>query len=201
MSMGQEAINEMHCNDAARGNGMTQVQGEVASHTKAKNAFRIEQTWYNLGPGIQLPDRFDTISFDSVRGGDNREYMQVQHTVLKKGEPRNFSGGGGGGAPKAGGASTGGGKSGYDNLGQQVGNAITNATRLLAGGSVVAPEGKLVETMVALAKQIMQAGDDVRKAHESKPMAAPAPSSVTQYNAPPDPVPSVPEFDDEDIPF
>jgi len=153
------------------------MQGKVESHTKAKNAFRIEQTWYNLGPGVQLPDRFDIIAFEPQQGGDARMYMNQQHQIIEKGQAPNFGTGGGGGGNKGG---SGGGNNGkYDNLGQQVGNAITNATRLLAGGVIKAPEGELVQTMVALAKQIMKAGDDTRAYHEAKP-AAPAQRPVAQ---------------------
>ena len=186
------------------------VHGKVESHSRDKSGFRIGQQWYNTNPGVPTPDRFDVVSFEPAQGTDGRWYLTAPATIIEKGQNPGF--GGGGGKP---GGGKGGGKGGYDNVGQQVGNAITNATALIAAGIVPVQEGKLVDTMTALAKQIMKAGDNVRAAPAapngpaSQPQAAPQaqPQAAPQAQQPaPQPQPQaqpqqapggVPEVDDE----
>ena len=189
------------------------IQGKVESHTKAKNAFRIGQTWYNLNPGVPLPDRFDVIAFEPQTGTDGRQYLTQPAQVIEKGQPPSYGGGSGGGSRQG---SGGGSKGGYDNLGQQVGNCVTNAVNLVCHGIVTIPEGKTVGDVIKkVAAELMVIGDSVKSQHSAGPANVPVanvptPPPVQQPQgtyAPPQPqAPAAPQgmqtedFDDT-IPF
>lgn len=185
------------------------IQGKVESHTKVKDGFRVGQgdaaVWYNIPPGGLLPDRFDVISFEYADSFDqqNRPRRMVSSfTVVEKGQAPNFAGAGG--RPAA--------KSGYNSLGQQVGNCVTNAVNLVTSGKVPVPEGvSVTRVILETAGQLMQVGDLVESNHQKPAQAAPVAAAVQV--APPVPlsVPGIgnaigtavggqPAFDD-DIPF
>ena len=184
------------------------ITGKVASLRKDRTGFKMDnEAWFKVAGPDQCPGNGDTIQFE-ISHADGRDNFAGPITVTEKAPPWNVSGGSTGAAKK-------GVKSGYDNLGQQIGNAVTNATNLHCYGIAKAAEGALVTSIVSLAYQLVKAGDQVRAMHEAGAVDVPVqqPAQQHQQNLALQPSFQVgqqpaggleqakPEFDDDLIPF
>lgn len=161
------------------------IQITVDSNTKDANpapAIRSGDNWYKVdnefgqaGTKEMLPPRFSVVQIEPYQGADGQQHFKAYQMITPPPPKSNFAGGGGGGGKKG----------GYDSLGNQVGNAVTNATNLMIGGIVQVPEGQLIQTMTKLASQIMKVGDKVR-AMQGAPVqpTQPVPQAPVQIQQP-----------------
>ena len=162
------------------------IQVTVESTTKAATpqpGFRSGQQWYSIdnpdgspGPYTSLPNRESVVQIEPYQGADGKQHYRLDQCVIVQAAPPkpSYQGKPSGSFGK---------KSGYDSLGNQVGNAVTNATNLVCNGIVQVPEGSVISTIAKLAHQIMGVGDAVRAKSEGAG-AASQPQTAPQYQAP-----------------
>ena len=148
------------------------ISGKVEANAKTnETGFKVNNTWYNAAPGQTRPKFNEIVSFEVVKYDDGKDYAS---NITVTGSA---SSGGGGGFRKGGGGSK------YDHVGQQIGNAVTNATNLIIASGVINEQttpNEIAQRVGELALKIAKVSTKVRAGFEAEPQAAPAPAAPVQ---------------------